>query len=203
MNREQYLKFFKDTTDKMFEITKKKNHDYSGADGVNPFSNFTRVEALGICSTEQGFLTRMSDKMSRIATFVSAGELQVKDESVEDTLIDLANYSLLMLGYIKSKKKPEIKLTITKNTGAIWPEWNDTKVFNLVSFLKKLDIDSGWEENAVNSSLALVGYRSKYNIDQFEKAVEKIWCDEILPKSNGANQGPTLNFKHYLELMKI
>lgn len=103
MTKEEYLNFHKTCLNKMAEITKAKNADYTGNSG-DPFANFTRVEAVGICSTEQGFLTRMMDKMARINSFVQNNNLQVKDESVEDTLLDLANYSLLMLGYIRSKK---------------------------------------------------------------------------------------------------
>jgi hypothetical protein len=47
----------------------------------------------------------MSDKFARITTFVNKGVLKVKDESVEDTLLDLANYCILMAGYIKSKRE--------------------------------------------------------------------------------------------------
>lgn len=103
MTKEQYMEFQKQTFDAMIEITRRKNADYTGASG-DPFFNFTRVEALGIASTEQGFLTRMLDKFARITSFVQKGELQVKDESVQDTLRDLANYCILMLGYIESKK---------------------------------------------------------------------------------------------------
>lgn len=45
------------------------------------------------------------DKISRINSFTQQGVCNVKDESIEDTLIDLANYSILMAGYIKSKKQ--------------------------------------------------------------------------------------------------
>jgi hypothetical protein len=54
---------------------------------------------------EIGFLTRMSDKLSRIGSYVTKGILMVKDESIEDTLIDLANYCILFAGYIRSQKK--------------------------------------------------------------------------------------------------
>lgn len=109
MTKQEYLEFFELQTKKMLEITRKKNADYTGA-GDDPFANFTRVERLGICSTEQGFLTRMFDKFSRIISFTQKGELQVKDESVEDTLLDLSIYSLLMLGYVVSKKgTPQIE----------------------------------------------------------------------------------------------
>ena len=43
--------------------------------------------------------------MKRIATFVNNGELKVKDESVKDTLQDLANYAILFAGYLESENK--------------------------------------------------------------------------------------------------
>lgn len=89
--------FFKDC----HEIMKSKNADYSGAQ-EDTFANFKAVEIYGI-NTEVGFLTRMTDKMARIASFIKKGELMVKDESVTDTLRDLANYSMLLAAYIKSK----------------------------------------------------------------------------------------------------
>lgn len=104
MTREEYLKFHQEFTSKMYEICKKKNQDYSGS-GEYAFHNFKRIELIGVASTEVGFLTRMFDKFSRIVSFLENGELAVKDESVEDTLIDLANYSALMAGYLKSKKE--------------------------------------------------------------------------------------------------
>ena len=103
MNKTEYAEFHKSCCNKMVEIAEQKNADYTGS-SEDPFSNFTRVEALGICTTEQGFLTRMADKLGRITSFSQKGFLLVKDESVEDTLIDLANYCILMSGYIKSKR---------------------------------------------------------------------------------------------------
>lgn len=87
----------------MIAITERKNADYTGGSD-DPFFNFTRVEANNITQTERGFLTRMSDKFSRIITFVNRGVLLVKDETIEDTLLDLANYCILMAGYIKSRR---------------------------------------------------------------------------------------------------
>lgn len=101
--KKQYLQFHRDQCDIMIKITARKNADYTGK-GDDPFANFTRVEQMGIASTEQGFLTRMTDKLCRITTFVQKGVLKVKDESVDDTLLDLANYCILMSGYIKSKR---------------------------------------------------------------------------------------------------
>lgn len=102
MTKQDYFKFAEHFFGECIDISRKKNADYTGGND-NPFSNFQSVEVLGI-STESGFLTRMMDKMKRIASFAEKGELQVKDESVTDTLRDLANYACLLAGYIESKK---------------------------------------------------------------------------------------------------
>ena len=103
MNQEQYLLFLEQQFAKMMEIAKQKSHDYSGySDSV--FANFEVVGLCGIASVEQGFLARMMDKISRMNSFIKQGTLEVENEKIEDTCLDLALYSLLMLGYIKSKK---------------------------------------------------------------------------------------------------
>jgi hypothetical protein len=105
VNREQFLAFHKRACDQMFAICRAKNADYAGVNGGgDAFANFRTVEAMGIASTEQGMLTRMSDKMARLASFVQQGSLQVKDESAQDTLLDLANYCILMAGYLCDKQ---------------------------------------------------------------------------------------------------
>lgn len=103
MNKQEYLKTFKMFTERMYAITEAKNSDYTG-DDADPFKNFKMVELMGSSSTEQGFLTRMTDKQMRLASFVRNGTLMVKDESVEDTLLDLANYCLLFACYLREQK---------------------------------------------------------------------------------------------------
>jgi hypothetical protein len=101
--RQAYLDLHSEYLASMSRIALAKNADYTGG-ADDPFSNFRLVEALGIGSAEQGFLTRMTDKLSRISSFTKQGTLMVKDESVEDTLLDLANYCLLMAAYLKDKQ---------------------------------------------------------------------------------------------------
>lgn len=87
----------------MYKITLAKNSDYTG-DSSQPFKNFTMVETMGAATTEQGFFTRMTDKIMRIAGFLKNGTLKVADEKIEDTLMDLANYCILFICYLRSKK---------------------------------------------------------------------------------------------------
>ena len=86
------------------ELMKRKNADYAGRNGVEPFANFTRVESMGICSTERGMLVRVTDKMSRLSSFVESGKLEVANESFEDTIVDVINYMVLLHSYVKDKK---------------------------------------------------------------------------------------------------
>jgi hypothetical protein len=86
------------------ELMKKKNADYAGRNGVEPFANFTRVESMGICKTEVGMMVRLVDKMSRLSSFMESGKLQVANESFEDTIVDVINYMVLLHSYLKDKK---------------------------------------------------------------------------------------------------
>lgn len=103
MTRDELFKLHEDMCCDALELMKKKNADYAGG-GSDPFANFRRAEALGVCSTEQAFLVRMTDKMSRLSSFAQKGKLAVEDETVHDTLQDLINYSVLLAAYLKSKQ---------------------------------------------------------------------------------------------------
>lgn len=117
MTKGDYLLFHQNFCQDMVTITKAKNSDYTGG-SEDPFANFLGISQLvklpGV--VEIGFLTRMSDKMARIGSFITKGTLEVKDESVMDTLKDLANYSALFAGYLESKKR---HLEMARNTEEI------------------------------------------------------------------------------------
>lgn len=94
MTKEEYLKFHKECAEKLVEITKKKNSDYTGVTD-DPFKNFRR-------RGEFGFLVRMDDKLARIESFLEKGSYEVQDENFLDTCLDLANYAILLAGYMKT-----------------------------------------------------------------------------------------------------
>lgn len=68
----------------MLEIYKAKNKDYGDS-----FSE--SFEELGLIAP----IVRMNDKMNRIKSLTKKGDRQVKDESLRDSLMDLANYALM------------------------------------------------------------------------------------------------------------
>lgn len=104
MSNQELLEFFEKETTGMVELMKRKNADYAGG-AKDPFANFKRVSAFDCVTTEQGFFTRMTDKLSRISSFIKNGKLQVQDESVKDTLRDLSVYCLLFMAYLDSEKQ--------------------------------------------------------------------------------------------------
>lgn len=78
--------------DKMLITYEAKDTDYA-ANG-KPMGNFRMSEEMGIPAWK-GVLIRMGDKRRRIESFANKGTYEVADEKVDDTMIDLSNYSLL------------------------------------------------------------------------------------------------------------
>ena len=107
MTRDELLAFHSELCEDAKALMSLKNKDYAGNEGVEPFANFTRVEAMGICKTEQGFMVRLTDKMSRLSSFIRAGKMHIKDESFKDTCIDVINYMVLLAAYLKDKEQSD------------------------------------------------------------------------------------------------
>lgn len=87
----------------MAEIHSRKNGNYAKASDA--LSNFRLSNELGI-DPFKGCLIRMSDKWSRICQ-LSKGVPDLVGESLEDTLIDLANYSIISILLFRETKGTE------------------------------------------------------------------------------------------------
>lgn len=92
---------FRKLLKEMQRIHETKNSDYSEAD--IPLSNFRLSEKFGV-EPYLGVLIRISDKYSRICQLVKNKKSKV-DEKIEDTLIDMANYCLLMVILYEERNK--------------------------------------------------------------------------------------------------
>lgn len=90
---DEHVTTFADIVSKMTMLYAKKNHDYG-----NSFDE-------GCDKIGTGYpLGRLLDKMNRlIACMGKEDEMQV-NESIEDTLTDLACYSVMTLSYLRRKK---------------------------------------------------------------------------------------------------
>lgn len=85
---------FRKITDEMNALYERKNHDCG-----NSFSD--TFEKLGSVSA----VTRMYDKMNRIISLASTKEQKVNDESLRDTLIDIANYAVMTIMELDKRKE--------------------------------------------------------------------------------------------------
>jgi hypothetical protein len=103
MDRDEFMRFHEAFCEKARGISRAKNQDYAGHS--DPFANFRRCEQLALCSTEVGIMVRMSDKFQRIANYMNNGKLSVQDEKVDDTLLDLCNYAIILAAYIGAKQR--------------------------------------------------------------------------------------------------
>ncbi len=49
-------------------------------------------------------MLRVVDKISRISTFLKKGELKVGNETVQDSILDVVNYMILLQGLLEDKE---------------------------------------------------------------------------------------------------
>jgi len=86
--------------DELKELHSRKNQDYANED---PLSNLKMCERGGLPSWK-GVIVRLTDKLSRLLSFMQRESYAVKDESVEDTLKDTAVYAILGLILYRESK---------------------------------------------------------------------------------------------------
>lgn len=83
---------FKLKVNEMAATYEKKNHDYGDSFGIS-------VRKYGLISA----LTRMSDKFNRIENLILGAENKVPDESLADSLKDLACYAVMTVLAIEER----------------------------------------------------------------------------------------------------
>lgn len=82
---------FREITDYMYQIYEKKNADYG--------DSFSKTfDGFGLTASA----IRINDKTERFKKLIKQ-EAQVQDESIKDTLLDLANYAVLTLMEMSKK----------------------------------------------------------------------------------------------------
>ena len=101
---------FEEITNAMFDLYKRKNADY-GNSVAKTFDEYGLVS----------FLVRIEDKLNRVATLTKKStteqledqyknmSYEIKDEKIEYTLLDLANYSIMALIELDRVKSEQVK----------------------------------------------------------------------------------------------
>ena len=91
MNKKINEKDVRDTLQKMGDIFSVKNKKYGNSFEIS-------VDKYGMIAA----LTRISDKFNRIETLILNDDEGTDDETVIDTLIDMANYCVMTAVYMKN-----------------------------------------------------------------------------------------------------
>lgn len=84
---------FIDITNNMNDIFKRKNHDYG-----NSFEQSLNEEGLAASRI------RIGDKWNRFKTLSKGKDIQVHDESLVDTLVDMANYAIMTVIWLNKNR---------------------------------------------------------------------------------------------------
>jgi hypothetical protein len=87
------------------DIIKRKNSDYAS---VNPFENFQVTAHFANMDTTSTFAFHLANKLTRIKNLLTK-DPDVVEESIEDSINDMANYCQLMLAYIRHEKRTHRK----------------------------------------------------------------------------------------------
>lgn len=87
---------FMSITQNMAETYAAKNHDYG-----NSFEQ--SLDEFGLVAS----VVRLGDKMNRIKSLIKK-EAQVKDESIKDTLLDMANYAIMTVMWMNENKNKNV-----------------------------------------------------------------------------------------------
>lgn len=83
----------KEVCDKLNEIYEQKNRAYGNSFGDT-------YKDLGIISA----VTRISDKFNRLKTLAKDSSIHQGDESIADTLLDMANYCIMTYMELNNKE---------------------------------------------------------------------------------------------------
>ena len=93
---QQKVNAFEDVTINLRNLYDAKNRDYGDSFG----QSFQKWGLPMAC-------IRLGDKLNRLESFAQKKDMQVDDESVEDTLMDMANYAIMTLVELNMRKKKE------------------------------------------------------------------------------------------------
>lgn len=94
--QQEHLRLF---TEKMEDTLLKKGNDYANKDRL---SNFKLAGSIIGLTSEQNCLSLIATKVARLGILLSS-ENKPNNESISDTILDLANYAVLLDMIIKDK----------------------------------------------------------------------------------------------------
>ena len=130
MTTTEQQEHFKEFTDKMEEVLLKKGNDYANDDRL---SNFKLAGTICGGTPELNCLNLIATKVARLGVLLQPGGGQPNNESIRDSILDLANYAVLLDMIITEKHSKHTSGSMTEKEMNAWKEATlipDTKEFN-------------------------------------------------------------------------
>ncbi len=100
MTLEEQVNVFKEMTGQMESVMFSKGNDYANTDRL---SNFKLAGAISGLTAELNCLSLMATKVARLGILLNATS-NPNNESIQDSILDLANYTLLLSMILKDNK---------------------------------------------------------------------------------------------------
>lgn len=105
MNKETQKNLFTEFTNKQLEIITSKQEDYANEDVL---SNFKTAGANSGIKTEQQILSLIATKVARLGNLFKGKT--PNNESIDDSIIDLGNYTFLLYCLIREEYQIDINV---------------------------------------------------------------------------------------------
>jgi len=99
MNQKKQEYIFNQTVEKMRDIMLSKGNDYANEDRL---SNFKLAGSICGLSPQQNCLSLIATKVARLGVLLKE-KSEPNNESIEDSLVDMANYTLLLIMILKDE----------------------------------------------------------------------------------------------------
>lgn len=111
MQPEQQVSLFEEFTTKQRDVLINKRSDYALSDDV--MSNFKQVSNITNLTPEQSILVLIATKVARLGNLFSNKDKKVVNESIDDSILDLANYSFLLACAREETKQSLVRPTFS------------------------------------------------------------------------------------------
>lgn len=138
------VELHKEIVTNMNEMYKSKNEDYGDSFDKS-------LDKFGLLSS----LIRLTDKMNRFEQLID-NDSKVNDESIEDTLLDMANYAIMTVMWKRLKDEKEMREdgvmidNININNNLLYPTPSWMRLVDTWYYDKDRDID---RNNILNKGL--------------------------------------------------
>lgn len=109
MNKQEQLEYFNQFVQEMRQTMIAKGDDYAGEDRLANFKHAGTISRIG--ATRQ-VLSLIATKVARLGQLLESGEAP-RNEATKDSILDLANYSLLLAMVIEDEQRKRMEFPLT------------------------------------------------------------------------------------------